>query len=76
MSMTLDNRPENLVGRILGTLAGAAGRAVHRIRRRWEINRDRKLLRELPDEILKDIGISRGDINYLTREPSAETRWR
>jgi uncharacterized protein YjiS (DUF1127 family) len=76
MSMTFDNQPENLAGRILDTLAGAAGRAIHGIRRRVEINRNRQLLRELPDDILKDIGISRSDIDYVTAEPGRDTRGR
>jgi uncharacterized protein YjiS (DUF1127 family) len=40
--------------------------AIARARRRIRLDRDRRHLRALPDYILKDIGISRLEIEYAT----------
>ena len=38
------------------------------------VRRDRRLLQELPDFILKDIGINRGSIDYMSVRGSADWR--
>jgi uncharacterized protein YjiS (DUF1127 family) len=77
MSMTIDNGTSGKLTRIVdNALEGFAGVTRH-VRRRIEINRNRRVLRDLPDHILKDIGIARGDINHITegREAASDTRW-
>jgi uncharacterized protein YjiS (DUF1127 family) len=54
------------------------------VRRSIEINSRRRLLHQMPDYLLKDIGISRSDIDYVaavlvdeddvTRRPRGRTR--
>lgn len=39
---------------------------VERIRREMRLRRDRRHLREMPDHMLKDIGISRHEIDAVT----------
>ena len=39
-----------------------------------EIGRRRRMLRTLPDDILKDIGISRCEIDYVAAAPADERR--
>lgn len=77
MSMTFDNHPAAMLGRILGGVAPAVTGIVHALRRRATIRRNRAALHALPDNVLKDIGVSRGDINYLTENsyPGRDARW-
>jgi uncharacterized protein YjiS (DUF1127 family) len=44
------------------------------IRDALAVRRDRRVLQELPDFILKDIGISRGNIDYMTVRGLADWR--
>jgi uncharacterized protein YjiS (DUF1127 family) len=39
---------------------------IERIRREMRLRRDRRHLREMPDHLLKDIGISRYEIDSVT----------
>ncbi len=45
-----------------------------RIQHALAVRRDRRLLQELPDFILKDIGISRGSIDYMAVRGGADWR--
>lgn len=77
MSMTFDNRTGGTLTRIVDNALESFAGVTRHVRRRIEINRNRRVLRKLPDHILKDIGIARGDINYITegREAASDTRW-
>ncbi len=67
MSMIFDNHPATVVGRLFEDTVTGAWNMIHRIRRRAVEKHNQRTLHALPDHILRDIGISRGDINYLTR---------
>lgn len=43
----------------------AAQRMLARLQRAIDIHRRRRLLRSLPDYLLKDVGLSRSDIDYI-----------
>lgn len=50
-----------------GRAARAAGRFAAEVRRRREIARSERHLREMPDSMLKDIGIHRSEISAIVR---------
>ncbi len=61
------------VGKYLGALALSVGRLAQRliidpIRRWYELSRQFQELRRLDDHILKDIGISRSEIDFAARQ--------
>jgi len=47
--------------------SGLLRRVVARVMRAHAIQVRRRLLRELPDHLLKDIGLSRSDIDYVAQ---------
>ncbi len=60
-------------GKYLGALALSVGRLAQRlvldpIRRRYELSRQVQELRRLDDRTLKDIGISRSEIDFAARQ--------
>jgi uncharacterized protein YjiS (DUF1127 family) len=65
MTIFANNNPETGIGRLMDLIFDGVGSMTDRIRRRIQINRNKRLLRELPDHILRDIGVTRGDINTL-----------
>src|SRR5262245_60200375 len=65
--------------RLLAKLGvGRARRAVWRLRRQMLVREQRRMLREMPDELLRDIGILRTEIDYIAQalvdNPSADPR--
>lgn len=72
MSIITENRASAAFSRAYDTAADRIGEWIHRVGQRFATNRNRRELYALPDHILKDIAISRGDILYLTQEHATD----
>lgn len=71
MSMIFDYNPAMAVGRLFDDIVTGAASVFRRIRRRVSERQTRDALQALPDHILRDIGVSRSEINYLARGDEA-----
>jgi uncharacterized protein YjiS (DUF1127 family) len=65
--------------RLLAKLGvGRPRRAVRRVRRQMLVQEQRRMLRAMPDELLRDIGIPRSDIDQIAQalvdNPGADPR--
>lgn len=67
MTIFANNYSETGIARLLDQISDGVDSMTNRIRRRIEVNRNKRLLSELPDHILRDIGITRGEINAVAR---------
>lgn len=66
MSTTNENPTPQSYGVRTGTVSRIVWRQVELLRRQMRLRRDRRVLRGMPDRLLKDIGIARGEIDRLT----------
>jgi uncharacterized protein YjiS (DUF1127 family) len=66
MSIVFENRASIIASQLLEPAIRGIGGWYQRAEAHLAANRNRRALYALPDHILKDIGISRGDIRYLT----------
>lgn len=65
MSMTFEQGLAQPVRQLLTRIADTVTAALERQRRDLAIRRTRRALHELPDWMLRDIGISRGEIHEI-----------
>ena len=59
-------RPSS-VGHAVAAAGAAVARMVNAVRREMEIARARRALEAMPDELLRDIGIDRYEIDFAAR---------
>ena len=62
----------SVVPSVIGAIAASGPEFAKHIARRVRINADRRRLAEMPDHILKDIGIGRSEIDYRVEYGRAE----
>jgi len=65
-----------LATRIAGSVGAAVARTWHAFRRHREVSRATKMLSEMDDRSLQDIGLSRAEIGHAVRHGRNWTHWR
>lgn len=69
MAIMSDHEPATGFGRLFESAIARCRLAIHIIRRRAAARRNRMTLEQLPDHVLRDIGIARCDIAFLSATP-------